>query len=65
MAMIIAAKNIQTRRYEKTKNDLRYEELQPESDINVQWHENPVICNVYMRMYVYTNCIFYRLPSLF
>ena len=57
--MIIAAKNTQTRRYEKTKNDLRHQALQPESDINVQWYENPVICNVYIRMYIYIYCIFY------
>ena len=51
--MIIAAKNTQTPKYEKTKNDLRHQALQPESDINVQWYENPVICNVYIRMYIY------------
>ena len=69
MAMIILAKNTQTRRQEKTKNDLRHQELQPENDINVQWNENPVICNVcmyiYIYIYIYINCIFYRLPSLF
>ena len=65
MAMIIAAKNTQTPKYEKTKNDLRHQALQPESDINVQWYENPVICNVYIRMYIYIYCIFYRLPSVF
>ena len=59
MAMIIAAKNTQTPKYEKTKNDLRHQALQPESDINVQWYENPVICNVYIRMYIYIYIVYF------
>ena len=46
----------------KTQNDLRHQELQPESDIkHVQWYENPVICNVYIHMYIYIYIYIYKL----